>query len=127
MVIVTPANPGDNSTPTLTPCNWRITPFAFTRTSRPVGPPPQAQSETTTFNRAALVHCSMHMLSKCQPPIFRMNHIDSSIDHVISAVDVNGIASNKPGRVVSQERRCGADVFDADQATRRRFDLRLFK
>jgi hypothetical protein len=43
-----------------------------------------------------------------------MNQPNSSIDNVISAVDVNGIASDKPGRIMSQERRCGADVFDAD-------------
>jgi hypothetical protein len=39
--------------------------------------------------------------------------MESSIDDVISAIDVNSIASDKPGRVMSQERRCSADVFDA--------------
>jgi hypothetical protein len=42
-----------------------------------------------------------------------MNQTDSSIDDVISAVDVNGVASDEPGRIMSQERRCGANVFDA--------------
>jgi hypothetical protein len=46
---------------------------------------------------------------------------------MISAVDVNGVASDEPGRIMSQERRCGANVFDADQAARRRFGLRFFK
>jgi hypothetical protein len=34
---------------------------------------------------------------------FRMNQTDSSIDNVISAADVNAIASDKPGRIMSQE------------------------
>ena len=39
--------------------------------------------------------------------------IETSIDDVISAVNVNRIAGDKPGRVMSQERCCSADVFDA--------------
>ena len=34
---------------------------------------------------------------------FRTNQTDSSIDNVISAADVNAIASDKPGRIMSQE------------------------
>ena len=34
---------------------------------------------------------------------FRTNQTDSSIDNVISAVDVNAVASDKPGRIMSQE------------------------
>ena len=41
----------------------------------------------------------------------RTGGTDSSIDNVVSAVDVNGIASDKPGRIMSQERRCGAAPF----------------
>ena len=58
---------------------------------------------------------------------FRTNQTGSSIDDVISAVDVDGVASDEPGRIMSQERGCGANVFDADQAARRRFGLRFFK
>jgi hypothetical protein len=51
----------------------------------------------------------------------------SSVDDVISAVDINRVASNEPSRVMSKECGCGADVFDAYQAVRRRLGLRFFK
>ena len=37
----------------------------------------------------------------------------ASIDDVISAIDVDGIARNQASCIVSQECRCGANVFDA--------------
>jgi hypothetical protein len=49
------------------------------------------------------------------------------VDNMIAAINVNGITGNKPGGIMSQECRCGADVFDAHQAVRRRFALRPFK
>jgi len=58
---------------------------------------------------------------------FGLTRIGSSVDNVISAVDINGAASNKPSRIMSQECRCGADVFDAHLAMRWRFGLRLFE
>ena len=65
---------------------------------------------------SALGHCQGHMRKAIGSVRARLpdEPTDSSIDNVISAVDVNGIASDKPGRIMSQERRCGADVFDAD-------------
>ncbi len=42
-----------------------------------------------------------------------MSRINSSIDYVIPAIDINGVARNQPSRVMSQERRCSTDVFDA--------------
>src|SRR6267142_1352893 len=69
-----------------------------------------------------------------QPPICaiwkrgkQVENGSTSIDDMISAVDVNGVASDEPGRIMSQERRCRANAFDADQAARRRFGLRFFK
>jgi hypothetical protein len=53
--------------------------------------------------------------------------LDRSIDDVVSAVDVDGVAGDKPGRVMSEKRRCSANVFDTHQAARRSFGLGLFQ
>lgn len=53
--------------------------------------------------------------------------IDWSVDDMISTVDINGVAGNQPGCVMSQKCRRGADVLDAHLTVSRRLGLHLFK
>jgi hypothetical protein len=57
----------------------------------------------------------------------RRGRINSSIDNVIPAVDIDGVAGNQSSRVMSQERRCSTDVPDAYKAACRRSCLCLFE